>query len=295
MVRLALALALAVAAAQAVDALTRRRGLDPPGFRRPHRRALASLVLVFAFLVGVFGPAVSFDQPPEVDFESLGWGSVFFLQALLLLTLGLWYALGYLGVAGGEGIGGVERVEGVEEVQKVDRLRLFGLRCRDPLAELGIGLVAGFFAWIGVLLTAALAALALSAVGGGELLAREPPEMIVWMASLPVAARVAMSLGAGLVEELFFRGFLQLRVGIGFSSLLFVCGHLGYGQPFMLLGLTLLSLFYAFLVRWRRSIWAAVAAHFLFDAVQLLVVIPAALEVYDRADAAAFLPGSPFC
>ena len=115
MVRFTLAVVLAFAAAQAVDALTRRRGLDPPGFRHPHRRVLASLALVFAFLVGVFGPAVTFDQPPEVDFESLGWGSVFFLQALLVLTLGLWYALGYVAVgrepeagAGDAGLGSGE-------------------------------------------------------------------------------------------------------------------------------------------------------------------------------------------
>ncbi len=296
MVRLAIAVVLAVAAAQAVDVLTRRRGLDPPGFRHPHRRALASVALAFAFLVGIFGPAVSFDQPPEVDFESLRWTSVFFLQALLLATLGLWAALGYLAVGPDPGAVDLDfadppaseppSADFAGEVRSsgappVGGLRLFGLWCRDPVAEVGIGLVAGFFAWLGVLLAAAAAALVLSGLGGGGLLADEPPEMIVWMASLPVAARLMMSLGAGVVEELFFRGFLQLRVGVGLSSLLFICGHLGYGQPFMLFGLTLLSLFYAFLVRWRRSIWAAVTAHFLFDAVQLLVVIPAALELYN--------------
>ena len=47
----------------------------------------------------------------------------------------------------------------------------------------------------------------------------------------------------------------------------------------MLLGVTLLSLIYGGLVYWRQNIWAAIAAHTLFDAVQLLVVIPAALRV----------------
>ncbi len=310
MVRLAIAVVLAVAAAQAVDVLTRRRGLDPPGFRRPHRRALASVALAFAFLVGVFGPAVSFDQPPEVDFESLAWTSVFFLQALLLATLALWAALGYVAVtptgtvdlgfpgpladgtlpASDPPFGDPPAGDRPAAPTAGDGLRLFGLWCRDPLAEVGIGLVAGFFAWLGVLLAAATAALVLSALGVDGLLAAEPPEMIVWMASLPVAARLAMSLGAGVVEELFFRGFLQRRVGIGLSSLLFIGGHLGYGQPFMLFGLTLLSLFYAFLVRWRQNIWAAAAAHFLFDAVQLLVVIPAALEVYESGALPTFLP-----
>ncbi len=48
----------------------------------------------------------------------------------------------------------------------------------------------------------------------------------------------------------------------------------------MLVGVTLLSLLYGGLVRWRQTIWPAVVAHFLFDAIQLLVVIPAVLEFW---------------
>ena len=47
----------------------------------------------------------------------------------------------------------------------------------------------------------------------------------------------------------------------------------------MLIGITLLSLIYAFLVRWRQNLWPAIAAHALFDGVQLLVVVPAALRL----------------
>jgi membrane protease YdiL (CAAX protease family) len=47
----------------------------------------------------------------------------------------------------------------------------------------------------------------------------------------------------------------------------------------MLLGITLLSLIYAFLVRWRQTIWPAIAAHALFDGVQLLVIIPMAMRL----------------
>jgi len=81
------------------------------------------------------------------------------------------------------------------------------------------------------------------------------------------------------VEEIFFRGFLQPRIGIALSSGFFVLAHLSYGQPFMLLGITLLSLIYAFLVRWRQTIWPAIAAHALFDGVQLLVIIPMAMRL----------------
>ncbi|HEY4588628.1 MAG TPA: CPBP family intramembrane glutamic endopeptidase, partial [Thermoanaerobaculia bacterium] len=98
-----------------------------------------------------------------------------------------------------------------------------------------------------------------------------------------------ISLSAGVVEEGFFRGFLQPRVGIVMSTCLFVLAHFSYGQPFMLIGITLLSLIYAYLVRWRQTIWPAIAAHALFDGVQLLVVVPAALRMLGAEKGAAFL------
>ncbi|HEY2736792.1 MAG TPA: CPBP family intramembrane glutamic endopeptidase, partial [Thermoanaerobaculia bacterium] len=106
-----------------------------------------------------------------------------------------------------------------------------------------------------------------------------PPAMVSWIAALPILVRLSISLSAGVVEEGFFRGFLQPRVGIVLSTALFVLAHFSYGQPFMLIGITLLSLIYAYLVRWRQTIWPAIAAHALFDGVQLLVVIPGALKL----------------
>jgi membrane protease YdiL (CAAX protease family) len=86
-----------------------------------------------------------------------------------------------------------------------------------------------------------------------------------------------------VVEESFFRGFLQPRIGIALSTAFFALAHLSYGQPFMLVGITLLSLIYAFLVRWRQNVWPAMAAHALFDGVQLLVVVPLAMRFLQGA------------
>jgi membrane protease YdiL (CAAX protease family) len=86
-------------------------------------------------------------------------------------------------------------------------------------------------------------------------------------------------LSAGVVEEVFFRGFLQPRVGIAASSALFALAHLSYEQPLMLLGILLLSVLFALLTRWRQSVWAAIAAHAVFDAIQLLVLIPWAMKM----------------
>ena len=49
----------------------------------------------------------------------------------------------------------------------------------------------------------------------------------------------------------------------------------------MLVGVAVLSLIFAGLVKWRQSILAAMVAHTVFDAVQLLVVIPSALDLLD--------------
>jgi membrane protease YdiL (CAAX protease family) len=154
-----------------------------------------------------------------------------------------------------------------------------GFRAPAPLAEIGFGLVAGFGIWFVVLAVMFLVAVVVASLGGERFLPKQAPAMIPWIAGLPIGIRVLLSLSAGFVEETFFRGLLQPRVGIAFSTACFVLAHAAYGSPFLLLGVTLLSLIYAFLVRWRQNLWPAIAAHALFDGVQLLVVIPAALRI----------------
>ncbi len=266
---------LAFLSAWSIDRLASRRGFDPPGFEDPTRRLLASLVLSFYFFVGIFGPAMTFGQQP-VDIDSLHYAQAFLSQVLLAGTLAAWLALGFLAVS---------------EVSLRRRLaqvrRALGLRARNIEREILVGLGTGIVAWAMVLAAAFFLGLVLLRLSSEKALAQEPSELVIWMAGLPIAIRLAISLVAGVVEEVFFRGFLQQRIGILASSILFVGGHLSYGQPLMLFGLTLLSLFYAGLTQWRGSVWAAATAHFLFDAVQLLIVIPAVLEAYARSVAVA--------
>jgi membrane protease YdiL (CAAX protease family) len=125
-------------------------------------------------------------------------------------------------------------------------------------------------------------------LGGEDALPKTAPTTIAFIAGLPALVRFLLSLSAGVVEEVFFRGFLQPRVGITLSTIAFVLAHVAYGQPFMLVGVTLLSLLFALLVRWRQNLWPAIAAHALFDAVQLLVVIPAALKFLEGASETPF-------
>jgi membrane protease YdiL (CAAX protease family) len=262
-------LLLAMVGAAAVDQLTRARQLDPPGFADPLRRG-AGLVAVAGILwVGVF-LALGQVGLPASPFREIAIPELFALHALFATALCVWFLVGYSGAAG-------------------DRpfLRLFceqvGLTTARPFREIGLGLGLGLLAWPALLLTMVVAAAVLFLLGGQSLLPEEPPRLVVWIAALPVPVKLAVALSAGVVEEVFFRGFLQPRVGIGLSTLLFVLAHLSYDQPFMLVGITLLSLLFAGLVHWRQNLWPAIAAHFLFDAMQLLFIIPWALDQWAGA------------
>ncbi len=256
--------------ALAVDQASARRDLLPPGLQDPRRRGLGLLVLSFLFWLAVFLPLLTPELTAPPDPAALDFWDLFLLQGFFLACLALWLCLGLCGVSGLPW----------EQVAPAARRHcsLTADPARTPTRELAVGLLAGFAIWVVVLLSSALFEGVLRQVGGGDLVTlQEPSPLIVWLAGLPVVNRLLISCTAGVVEEVFFRGFLQPRVGITLSTALFVCGHLGYGQPFMLFGVTLLSLLYALLVRWRGSVWAAIAAHAFFDAVQLLVVIPAIL------------------
>jgi membrane protease YdiL (CAAX protease family) len=129
------------------------------------------------------------------------------------------------------------------------------------------------------LAVALAAAWAIAAAGGQGLLPTAPPALVAYLAAQPALLRLGVSVSAGVVEEVFFRGFLQPRLGLLLTTVLFVLAHTGYGQPLQLVGVAVLSVIYGALSRWRGNVWAAVSAHALFDAVQLLIVIPAALQM----------------
>ncbi len=264
--RIFLAAVLAVVATLWIDRRTTLAGLSPPGFQLPERRILALTTLCFCLFLGVFSPLTTFGlEMPDPPESGVGFASVFLIHGIFLLALGTWFALGYLGAPDDRGVSGWRQTT-----------RELGLRGQGLGGEIFVGLWAGLLAWGAVLAGATVLATGLTAAGWQ--LEQQPPELVATLATLPVLLRLLISLSAGVVEELFFRGFLQRRLGILASTTFFVAGHLGYGQLFLLFGVTLLSLIYAAIVRWRRGLVAAMVAHSLFDAIQLLVVIPVALE-----------------
>jgi hypothetical protein len=272
-------LLLALVASVAVEQLTRARGLDPPAFQDPWRRAMGMAVVAGSLWLAVFFALGQVGLPAAPPRE-IAVPELFSVHLILLAALFVWLLTGYAGmVPEGASLG---RVLGQQ----------LGLAAARPWHEMALGVGLGLIAWpllIGALLVTVLL---MVAFGGEQLVPQEPPDLIVWLAGLPVVVKLGIALSAGVVEEIFFRGFLQPRVGIALSTLLFVLAHLSYDQPFMLIGVTLLSLFFAGLVAWRQNLWAAIAAHTLFDAVQLLFLIPWVLREWSASAAAvALAPG----
>jgi len=252
---------LALLAVLYFESRSRRLGLAPPGFALPARRVLGLGALAVALAMSSFAALTAGGGGAEVDYSRIASWQLFALHIVLVGVTAAWFAAGYAG-------------SGASFREQV------GLAARRPGREVVLGLLVGVGAWLVVIVAAALAALLVSALGGEKLLPEKPPGAVAWIAGQSVALRAGLALSAGVVEEVFFRGVLQPRTGILFSTVLFALAHLSYGEPFLLVGVTLLSLIYGLLVRWRQSLWAAITAHAVFDLVQLLIVVPSVLHEF---------------
>lgn len=298
LLRLTIPAVLALFVAFTMDRMCAARGLLPPGFREPWRRFLGSTLVALILWIGAFASLGNIGLVVEQDVSGLTTPRLFLLHGFLVLTLLIWFVLGFAGVRAPRPVAAPLEEDPEIPVEPphpppaapappaamslVRRfLEQFGVLAPNVPREIGIGLLLGLGAWGAVLAAAFVMGAVIWALGGEEALPKQPPAMIPFLAALPVWVRLLISLSAGVVEEIFFRGFLQPRMGIALSTLLFAFAHVSYGQPLMLVAITILSLIYALLVRWRQNIWPAIAAHFLFDAVQLLVVIPYALRMME--------------
>ena len=308
LLRVAAVVVPAVLGALLLDVLCAARGLLPPGFRVPWRRALADLTVALLLAIAVFAPLGSLGMKASTeDLSSISTPQLFLLHVLMVITMGVWFLLGFAGEEARHSPppvplepleeGGIFPLEPAAAPPPAPpRVPLgrqlaaqFGYLAPSIPREIGLGVILGIGAWVAVILALMVIAGVAWALGGENAIPKSPPTLIPLIAGLPAWVRFLVSLSAGVVEESFFRGFLQPRIGILASTGFFVLAHLSYGQPFMLIGIALLSLIYAFLVKWRQNVWPAMAAHALFDGVQLLVVVPAALRMLGAEKGTAFL------
>lgn len=141
-----------------------------------------------------------------------------------------------------------------------------------------LGITVGVGGWVFTLAAAALAAILLQQMG---FLPEnpEPPAMIGWMANLALWKKALIVLSAMTVEEFFFRSWLQKRVGLLASTILFALAHFTYGQPMMLIGITIVSLVIGYTFYRTKDVVPGIIAHGVFDAIQLFVIVPLAVKL----------------
>jgi membrane protease YdiL (CAAX protease family) len=250
----------ALAASMAAACLLLLRGSGRLEFLRRELaegpRRWAGAVLLFAVLmVAVFFPVATFGEAREFDPETSSFWSLFAGHALLVGFLAAWWA------AAGR-----------------PPWREFLVLPRQPArGAIWIGMVAGALGWAATLVVTAAVAASAGAVSESSLGPAEVPPIMLWLAALPAWRKAVVVAVAMTVEEAFFRSFLQSRLGLGVSTLLFALAHFNYGLPLMVVAVFTISLVFGALFEVRRNLVPCMAAHGVFDAIQIFVIIPLAL------------------
>lgn len=156
------------------------------------------------------------------------------------------------------------------------------IRHERPAEVVAIGVATGVGGWLFTIIMAMVVALLLKA---GGLLDQppDPPAMIGWMANLAWWKKALIVLSAMSVEEFFFRSFLQKRIGLVASTVLFALAHFSYGNPLLLVGVTIISLVISVAFYRTKNVVPGIIAHGVFDAIQLFVIVPIAVRVMGGA------------
>lgn len=194
--------------------------------------------------------------PTSKQLASVPFYSLFMLHVVLMVFLAGWWALS----------------------GRPNLKEFLNIRHEKPAEVLAIGTAVGVGGWMITLLMAMLVALALQAAGFLDE-PPDPPAMIGWMAALPAWKKAMIVLSAMTVEEFFFRSFLQKRVGLVASTILFALAHFTYGNPLLLIGVTVISLIIGITFYRTKNVIPGILAHGVFDAIQLFVIVPIAVKV----------------
>jgi membrane protease YdiL (CAAX protease family) len=236
--------------------LNERVNLFGDHFATPALKIAAYVWLgVFLAVVTVLVVGSAHTEPTAAQLAKIKFYNVFDMHVILVIFLAGWWLL-----AGRPPI-----------------LRFLNIRREHPGEAVLSGLAVGVGGWVVTIAIAASLALVLQASG---MLPKEPkvPAMVIWIANLSAWKKVLLVFAAMTVEEAFFRGWLQKRIGLIASTILFALAHSGYGQPFLLIGVTLISLVIGTTFYRTKNLIPGVIAHGVFDAVQLFVVIPIAFK-----------------
>lgn len=234
-----------------------RAVLVQDGLEEPGRRAVVLTLLGAVLLLTVALPFAGGLAGGKPDTRHLTLVSLFGVHLVLAFFLVCYYLL--------------SRRRPLSEFLKV--------RSQRPVADFSSGILIGFAGWLVTIVALMVVAGILWLVHrpGIEEAGREVPSTILWMASRPLWVRIAIVVSAMIVEELFFRSFLQTRVGPLAATLMFTAAHGVYGQPLVLVGILVVSTVLSITFALYGNVLPCIAAHGTFDAIQMFVLIPLAV------------------
>jgi membrane protease YdiL (CAAX protease family) len=206
---------------------------------------------IFLLIIALLVTGSSLRVPTAKELASTPFYRLFALHWILIAFLIIWWALS----------------------GRPPLLEYLNIRREKPGEAVMTGLAVGFGGWMFTLMVALLIGLILSAAG---LIPKnpQPSPMIGYMAALPLWKKAMIVLSAMTVEEAFFRGWLQKRVGLLASTTLFAIAHSGFGQPLLLVGVFVISLIIGITFYRTKNLIPGIVAHGVFDAIQLFVIIP---------------------
>jgi len=247
----------AVALAVILIAMNERLGL----FSQDRFPTKAHKLGAYAALIGLFGllaflVSASSEAPATAEqLSDMPFWSLFTMHGILVVFLAVWWGL----------------------TGRPSFSDYFSLRKEsagdDALAGLALG-VGGWFVTISIALVVGLILQAMGHVGEDV----KVPAAVPWMASLAAWKKCLLVFSAMTVEELFFRAWLQKRIGLILSTGLFVIAHAGFGQPLMFIGISVISLVIGITFYRTKSLLPCIVAHGVFDAIQLFNIIPVAVQ-----------------
>lgn len=206
--------------------------------------------------LAIFVPVVSFGDAEALDVSQFDLPSLFVGHYVLIGFLLMWWLLG------------VERLS-------LPRFLHFGaLRWEDRLR---VGVRTGLAGWM----LAVIMNLTIGGLLGSSGALDDPgkvPEIVGWFAGLAVPAKLLVIGMAMTVEEAFFRGFLQPRLGPWITSGLFALAHFSYGLPFLVVGVLTISVMLGRTFERTGDLVPCIIGHGVFDAIQLFIVLPIAIR-----------------
>ena len=232
-----------------------RAVFEQDGLVAPGRRTAAVFLLAVVLLLTVAIPFAGGLAGGEPDAKNLSVVSLFAVHAILIAFLVCYYLLS----------------------GRRSPAEFLKLTSRKPVADLAAGVLIGSLGWLLAVLAAAVGIalwLAVKARTTGLAAPSSVSPMILWILAQPLWVRIALVVSAMVVEELFFRSFLQTRVGPLAATLMFTAAHGAYGQPLLLIGILVISAVMSVTFALYRNVLPCVVAHGTFDAIQMFVVIP---------------------